>query len=170
MTPTTTDAPYVELHCHSALSLLDGASLPEALAQRAAGLGYAALALTDHDELGGIVRFGTACEAVGINGILGAEITVLVPDRLGADFHTYAPTRDAPTRDAPTRDTHAREARPTHLVLLAETREGYGNISTLITRARMDTPRGTPADRPIPTPHAAITSRSTSRATRSRSG
>ena len=140
MTPTTTDAPYVELHCHSALSLLDGASLPEALAQRAAELGYPALALTDHDELGGIVRFGTACEAVGINGILGAEITVLVPDRLAGGSHAHAPARDAHGREM-----HAREARPTHLVLLAETREGYGNISMLITRARMDTPRGTPA-------------------------
>jgi error-prone DNA polymerase len=32
----------------------------------------------------------------------------------------------------------------THIVLLAETREGYGNLSTLITRARMETPRGEP--------------------------
>ena len=116
------DAPYVELHCHSALSLLDGASLPEALAERAAELGYDALAITDHDELGGVVRFGTACEAAGIGGILGAELTVLVPDT-----------------------ESAREARPTHLTLLAETREGYNNISMLVTRARMDTPRGTPS-------------------------
>ncbi len=121
-TPTNIDGPYVELHCHSALSLLDGASLPETLVARAAELGYPALALTDHDELGGIVRFGTACEAVGISGILGAELTVLVPDR-----------------------QNAKDARPTHLVLLAETREGYGNISSLITRARMDMPRGAPS-------------------------
>ena len=63
---------YAELHCHSALSLLDGASLPETLAERAAELGYPSMALTDHDELGGVVRFGTACAAVGIGGILGA--------------------------------------------------------------------------------------------------
>src|SRR5947208_13483570 len=42
-------APYVELHAHSAYSFLDGASLPEELAARAAELGYDALALTDHD-------------------------------------------------------------------------------------------------------------------------
>src|SRR5687767_12549273 len=47
---------YVELHCHSAFSLLDGAALPETLIERAAQLGYPALALTDHDELGGAVR------------------------------------------------------------------------------------------------------------------
>ena len=40
---------YVELHAHSAYSFLDGASLPEELAVRAAELGYEALALTDHD-------------------------------------------------------------------------------------------------------------------------
>ena len=38
-------APYVELHAHSAYSFLDGASLPEELAARAAELGYDALAL-----------------------------------------------------------------------------------------------------------------------------
>ena len=61
---------YAELHCHSALSLLDGASLPESLAEQAAALGYAALALTDHDEMGGVVRFGTACQALALPGIL----------------------------------------------------------------------------------------------------
>jgi DNA polymerase III alpha subunit (gram-positive type) len=40
---------YVELHAHSAYSFLDGASLPEELAVRAAELGYDAFALTDHD-------------------------------------------------------------------------------------------------------------------------
>src|SRR6266436_2420197 len=44
---------YVELHCHSAYSFLDGASQPEELATRAAELGYAALALTDHDGVYG---------------------------------------------------------------------------------------------------------------------
>lgn len=43
---------YAELHCHSAFSLLDGASLPEQLVTRAASFGYQALALTDHDEMG----------------------------------------------------------------------------------------------------------------------
>ncbi|HEX6750402.1 MAG TPA: error-prone DNA polymerase [Longimicrobium sp.] len=67
---------YAELHCHSAFSLGDGASLPEALAERAAELGYRALALTDHDDLGGAVRFHKACEGAGILSIFGAEITL----------------------------------------------------------------------------------------------
>ena len=42
---------YVELHCHSNFSLLDGASHPEELVARAAALGMPALALTDHDAV-----------------------------------------------------------------------------------------------------------------------
>ena len=42
-------APYVELHCHSAYSFLDGASRPEELVLAAAELGYPALGLTDRD-------------------------------------------------------------------------------------------------------------------------
>ncbi|CAN5845784.1 error-prone DNA polymerase [soil metagenome] len=67
---------YTELHCHSAFSLGDGASTPEALVSRAAALGYQALALTDHDDLGGAVRFARACERHGIKPIHGAELTL----------------------------------------------------------------------------------------------
>src|SRR5579872_3514444 len=48
---------YVELHCHSAFSLREGASLPEELVWRAKKLGYSALALTDHDSLAGAMQF-----------------------------------------------------------------------------------------------------------------
>ena len=40
---------YAELHCHSAFSFLDGASLPDELVAAAFELGYGALALTDHN-------------------------------------------------------------------------------------------------------------------------
>jgi len=65
---------YVELHCHSNFSFLDGASHPEELAMRAAALGYPALALTDHNGLYGAVRFHQAAETYGIAPILGAEV------------------------------------------------------------------------------------------------
>src|ERR687884_38914 len=56
--PSSRDAnmrsmPYVELHCHSAFSFLDGASDPAELAATAADFGYPALALTDHDGIWG---------------------------------------------------------------------------------------------------------------------
>src|SRR5262245_29729944 len=67
---------YVELHAHSAYSFLDGASLPEELAVRAAELGYSALALTDHDGVYGSLEFAHAAKAFGVRPITGAEVTL----------------------------------------------------------------------------------------------
>ena len=67
---------YVELHAHSAYSFLDGASLPEELAVRAAELGYEALALTDHDGVYGSLEFAHAAKAFGVRPITGAEVTL----------------------------------------------------------------------------------------------
>ena len=111
---------YAELHCHSCFSLLDGAALPEVLVSRAAELGLAGLALTDHDELGGAVRFATAAREAGVSGLIGVELTVSVGARDdGAPLIT-------------------------HLPLLAESAAGYANLSTLVTLARQESPRGEP--------------------------
>ncbi|HEU0304942.1 MAG TPA: error-prone DNA polymerase [Gaiellaceae bacterium] len=67
---------YVELHCHSAYSFLDGASLPEELALEAAELGHEALALTDHDGVYGSLEFAHAAKAFGVRPITGAEVTL----------------------------------------------------------------------------------------------
>ncbi len=67
---------YVELHCHSNFSFLDGASHPEELIEQAARLGYPALALTDHNGFYGIVRFSQAAREHGVRAIFGAEITI----------------------------------------------------------------------------------------------
>src|SRR5690349_9295387 len=69
-------APYAELHAHSAYSFLDGASQPEELAASAAELGYAALALTDHDGVYGSLEFAQAAKAFGVRPITGAEVTL----------------------------------------------------------------------------------------------
>ncbi len=68
--------PYVELHCHSAYSFGDGASDPAELAAAAAGLGYEALAITDHDGVSGAMEFAHACKGLGVRPIVGAELTV----------------------------------------------------------------------------------------------
>jgi error-prone DNA polymerase len=67
---------FVELHCHSAYSFLDGASHPEELAARAAELGNEALALTDHDGVYGSLEFAHAAKAFGVRPITGAEVTL----------------------------------------------------------------------------------------------
>src|SRR3954471_23442155 len=68
--------PYVELHCHSAFSFLDGASLPHELAARAHELGYEALALTDHDSVSGSMEMAVAAHGLGLRAIHGAELTL----------------------------------------------------------------------------------------------
>src|SRR5256884_7830580 len=85
---------YVELHAHSAYSFLDGASLPEELAARAAELGYEALALTDHDGVYGSLEFAHAAKAFGVRPITGAEVTpgdgshvTLLVESAGGDAH-----------------------------------------------------------------------------------
>ena len=57
---------YIELHASSAFSFLDGASLPETLVERAAALGYPALALLDRDGVYGIPRFHQAARRAGL--------------------------------------------------------------------------------------------------------
>ncbi len=82
---------YAELHCHSAFSFLDGASLPDELAATAVELGYSALALTDHNSVSGSMEFAMASRALGLRAIHGAEIdldegrhlTLLVEDARG---------------------------------------------------------------------------------------
>src|SRR5687768_708746 len=67
---------YIELHAASAFSFLDGASLPEALVDRASALGYPALAVLDRDGVYGAPRFHLAAKRAGIKAIIGAELTV----------------------------------------------------------------------------------------------
>ena len=104
--------PYVELHAHSAFSFLDGASLPDELAARAAELGHAAMALTDHDGLSGAMEFAHAATAAGVRPITGAEITVTTAPHPGARHLTVG---------------HG------HVTLLVMDARGYANLCRLIT-------------------------------------
>src|SRR4051812_45861812 len=82
---------YVELHCHSAFSFLDGASLPEELVAAALERGHTAMALTDHDSVSGSMEFAQAAQSLGLRAIHGAEVslddgrhlTLLVRDAAG---------------------------------------------------------------------------------------
>ena len=107
--------PYAELHCRSNFSFLTGASHPEELIERAAALGYSALAITDECSLAGVVRAHVEAQAQKLHLVIGSEIRLTLP-----------------TSGAP----HAR------LVLLAQTRRGYGNLSHWITVARRRAEKG----------------------------
>src|SRR5438067_11555802 len=68
--------PYVELHCHSNFSFLDGGSHPYELAMRAAELEMPALAITDTGGVYGAVRFLQACRKLGVKPLIGAALEV----------------------------------------------------------------------------------------------
>ena len=66
--------PYAELQVTSNFSFLRGASHPDEMVERAAGLGYRALALTDRNTLAGVVRAHEAAERAGLHFIPGARL------------------------------------------------------------------------------------------------
>ncbi len=83
---------YAELHCLSNFSFLRGASRPEELVERAAGLGYTALAITDECSLAGVVRAHLAARDRRIRLILGSEFVLADGLRLvllAADRSSY---------------------------------------------------------------------------------
>ena len=100
---------YAELHCLSNFTFLRGASHPEELVQRAAAIGYTALALTDECSVAGAARAHVAAKSIVLPLVIGSEIRL---------------------KDGP------------RLVFLATDREGYGRLSSLITRGRMGSRKG----------------------------
>ena len=98
---------YAELHCCTNFSFLRGASHAEELVARAAELGYAALAVTDECSLAGVVRAHLAAKDAGLKLIVGTEITLA--DGMKPNLK---------------------------LILLAQNRAGYGNLSALVTLGR----------------------------------
>jgi len=153
---------YVELHCHSAYSFLDGASQPEELAARAAELGYEALALTDHDGVYGSLEFAHAAKALGVRPITGAEVTLdsgvgsTAPHRRrldGAGQGAEVPALPAPQREQSggTGSAGAGAGGGAHVTLLVESGKGYANLCRLLTAAHAGTRRLGREDRePLP--------------------
>src|SRR6476659_10009664 len=110
---------YIELHAASAFSFLQGASLPEALVERAAALGYPAIALLDADGVYGAPRFHKAAKQAGLRAIIGAELTI------GAQ---------SPEPKA--------QSQYWRLPVLVSSAEGYQNLCRLVTRMKMRAPKG----------------------------
>ncbi|MEA3406661.1 MAG: DNA polymerase III subunit alpha [Chloroflexota bacterium] len=109
---------FVHLHVHSEYSLLDGlARLPD-LCQRAADLGMETLALTDHGQMYGIIKFHRAAEEAGIKPIYGCEV--------------YQAPRSRFQRKG------RRDSKAYHLLLLAKNMTGYKNLLKLVTKANLE--------------------------------
>ena len=116
------ESEYVELHCASAFSFLDGGSQPETLMERAAQLGMPALALADRNGLYGAARFHTAGVRCGVRAHIGAEISVR------SFGNMLTPPAWLP---------HQHPDPPPRLLLLCTSQTGYQNLCQLITRFKM---------------------------------
>ncbi len=146
---------YAELHAHSNFSFLDGASHPDRLVERAAELGYEALAVTDHDGFYGLVKFWSAARRVGLPAVYGAELSLEaegLPEASTVDPLEVAGLRDAERtikssgegnrwrrgRIRRSHGTKSAELGPrNHLVLLASSPDGYARLSRLVTSAQL---------------------------------
>ncbi len=113
------NVPFVHLHLHTEYSLLDGACQVERVMNVAGELGMNAVAITDHGTLYGLVEFYRKAKSKGIKPILGCEAYVAAGNM-----------RDRKTLDG--------KSHSNHLVLLAETNEGYRNLCRLSSMAHLE--------------------------------
>ncbi len=107
---------FVHLHCHTDYSLLDGACDIDQLMKIAVEQKMPAVAMTDHGNLFGAVKFYNAAKAAGVHPVIGCEM--------------YVSGQGHKTRS----DTD----RYHHLVLLCENQEGYRNLIKLVSTAYLD--------------------------------
>jgi DNA polymerase-3 subunit alpha len=105
---------FVHLHLHTDYSLLDGACEISKLMDRVAELKMPAVAMTDHGNLFGAVKFYEAALKRGIKPIIGCEVYVASTNRFDR----------SPDAD-----------RPNHLILLCENERGYRNLVKLASSA-----------------------------------
>jgi len=96
--------------------MLEGAMEPKTVADRAAKLGFPAIAVTDRNGLYGVMPFSDACVAKGVQPIVGAMLAVARPPALGG------------------------QAAIDWLVLLAKDEQGYANLCKLVSSAHLDRP------------------------------
>ena len=136
---------YIELHAASAFSFLQGASLPETLVERAAALGYSAIALLDADGVYGAPRFHKAATQAGLRAIIGAELTIT--NR--TTFTTATNHRDTETPRIEPKNSRCLGASVGRgsegcwsLPVLVESADGYKNLCRLVTRMKMRAPKG----------------------------
>ena len=106
---------FVHLHVHTEYSLLDGIARIDQVTKRAKELGMPALAITDHGNMYGAVKFYDACRDNDIKAIFGCEFYVANDLYVKNGKSKYA-----------------------HLVLLAKDEVGYNNICMLNTIAFKD--------------------------------
>lgn len=123
---------FVHLHVHTEYSMLDGAARVDDIARKAAADGMPAVGCTDHGNLYGILAFYKACKKHGVGLVPGTEF-YMVDDR----FARTTPKKQA-AQDDEGGESESGGKMYYHLTALAETNEGYRNISQLASKAFLE--------------------------------
>ena len=131
---------YIELHTSSAFSFLRAASLPEPLVDRAAMLGYPAVALLDRDGVYGAPRFHKAALAAGLKPLIGAELTL--ETRQESSSRPRREPRGASRDSGGSSSRQPLAASRCHLSVLVSSSDGYRNLCRLITTMKLRAPKG----------------------------
>ena len=121
---------YAELSCQTAFSLLEGASMPEELAERARALGLAALGVCDRDNVYGLVRAWKTGKDAGLEVLHGATLTLAIPE-----------DRAPPIAASAKRGTPV-DPQPRTCVVYARDVQGWATLCELLTRGRAEQPKG----------------------------
>ena len=111
------DRQFVHLHLHTDYSLLDGAIQIKPLSKRVSELGMPACAMTDHGNMFGAISFYNAMKNNGVKPIIGCETYITKGSR--KEKAASAPGEKANF----------------HLILLAQSYEGYQNLVRLTSKA-----------------------------------
>ncbi len=146
--PSPGTSPYVELHCHSAYSFLDGVSLPDELAHGAAERGHTALALTDHNSVSGSMELAQVAKDAGVRAIHGAEVTVTVAEKPEAHGGGAACDHKPDRARGGTPFRSPNQIR--HLTLLVRDARGWRNLCRILTQAHAGTREGSGRERTEP--------------------
>ncbi len=146
--------PYVELHCHSAYSFLDGVSLPEELAHSATELGHMALALTDHNSVSGSMELAQVAGDTGVRAIHGAEIDVTLAGEPGVSARRQDGRGREGVSGRSRSDSVSGGSRSDidirHLTLLVRDVRGWSNLCRILTHAHARTRDSTGRERTEP--------------------
>ena len=114
-----THADFVHLHVHTQYSLLDGACLLDKLVDKAVQYKMPALAMTDHGNIFGAIKFYSLCVKKGIKPIIGCEVYVTGGSRFDKDYKSKGDSNF-------------------HLILLAKDEQGYFNLIKLVSLAHLE--------------------------------
>jgi error-prone DNA polymerase len=136
---------FAHLHVHSCFSFLDGGSSVDALACLAAERGYRRLALTDTHGLYGAVRFHRACEAAGVQPIIGVELYLKGGVQAFGRSGVQDPEdkgQEAGGRRQRAEDPEDNETDGWPVILIAKDRQGFRNLCRIITEAQLSHEKG----------------------------